>query len=134
MAAFVGKEPRNRAEFDAHWAKILSAPENVNRTIVVDGKVAGHIAFFPSYGRMETTYWLGREFWGRGVATQALHQMLALVATRPLYASAAADNIGSVRVLQKCGYRVIGTNKGFAPGRGEEIEETVLRLDADAAK
>jgi len=49
---------------------------------------------------MEVTYWLGRDFWGRGLATQALKRMLHLVVDRPIFARAAADNIGSIRVLR----------------------------------
>jgi RimJ/RimL family protein N-acetyltransferase len=80
---------------------------------------------------MELTYWLGREFWGRGLATQALKRMLHLFVDRPLFARAAADNIGSIRVLQKCGFKIIGRNKDFAHGRGEDTEEYILRLDHD---
>ncbi len=129
MAAFVGKEPRNRVAFDAHWKKILASPQNMNRTIVADGQVAGHVACFPLEGNMEVTYWIGREFWGKGFATQALTKMLQLVGHRPIYGRTAADNIGSIRVLQKCGFKIIDKDKGFAHGRGEEIEEYILRLD-----
>ncbi len=131
MAAFVGKDPTDRAAFDAHWAKILKSPRNINRTIVADGQVAGHVACFPDGDHLEVTYWLGREFWGRGVATEALKGMLRLVPARPIFARAATDNLGSVRVLQKCGFKIIGTDKGFANGRGEETEEYILRLDRD---
>ena len=48
-----------------------------------------------------------------------------------VFARAAADNIGSITVLQKCGFKIIGKNKDFANGRGEETEEYILRLDAD---
>ncbi len=37
MAAFVGKDPTDRAAFDAHWAKILTSPQITQRTIVADG-------------------------------------------------------------------------------------------------
>jgi RimJ/RimL family protein N-acetyltransferase len=131
MAAFV---PRDKVAFDAHWKKILNSPQNTNRTIVADGQVAGYIACFPDGEHMEVTYWLGREFWGRGLATQALNRMLHLVVDRPIFARAAADNIGSIRVLQKCGFKIIGKNKDFANGRGEETEEYILRLDLDQAK
>ncbi len=131
MAAFVGKDPTDRAAFDAHWAKILKSPRNINRTIVADGQVAGHVACFPDGDHLEVTYWLGREFWGRGVATEALKGMLRLVPARPIFARAATDNLGSVRVLQKCGFKIIGTDKGFANGRGEETEEYILRLDRE---
>lgn len=129
LAAFVNPDRKDRAVFDVHWTKILNAPENINRTIVADGQVAGHIACFPCEGNLEVTYWLGREFWGKGVATQALHQLLQLATVRPVFARAATDNVGSLRVLQKCGFQIIGQDKGFAPGRDAETEEYILRLD-----
>ena len=129
MAAFVGADPTDRAAFDAHWDKILRSPQNTNRTIVADGQVAGHIACFPQGENIEVTYWLGREFWGRGLATQALTRMLHLVGARPILARVATDNIGSLRVLQKCGFKIIGKNKDFANGRGADTEEYILRLD-----
>ena len=128
MAAFVGKDPKDKVAFDAHWDKILNSSQNTNRTIVAEGQVAGYIACFPDGENMEVTYWLGREFWGRGLETQALERMLHLLVDRPIFARA-ADNIGSIRVLQKCGFNIIGTNKDFANGRGEETEEYILRLD-----
>ena len=134
MAAFVSsRDPKDKAAFDAHWDKILKSSQNTNRTIVAEGQVAGHIACYPDEDHLEVTYWLGREFWGRGLATQALNRMLDLVVDRPIFARAASDNIGSIRVLQKCGFKIIGTNKGFANGRGEETEEYILRLDLDQA-
>ena len=129
MAAFVGKEPRTRPAFDTHWAKILQDSRNTNRTIEVGGRVAGHIACFPQEGNLEVTYWLGREFWGQGVATAALRQLLQLVTVRPIFGRAASDNIGSIKVLQKCGFKIIGQDQGFAPGRGKVVEEHILRLD-----
>ena len=119
--------------FDADWEKILKSSQNTMRTIVAEGKVAGYIACYPHDENLEATYWLGREFWGRGLATQALNRMLQLVVKRPIVARAATDNIGSIRVLQKCGFKIIGKNKGFANGRGEDTEEYILRLDLDQA-
>jgi RimJ/RimL family protein N-acetyltransferase len=105
MAAFVSKDPKDKVAFDAHWGKILNSSQNTTRTIVAEGQVAGHISCYPDGENMEVTYWLGREFWGRGLATQALNRMLDLVVDRPIFARAAADNIGSIRVLQKCGLK-----------------------------
>ena len=133
MAAFVGKDSKDKVAFDAHWDKILHSSQNTTRTIVAEGQVAGHIACYPDGENMEVTYWLGREFWGRGLATQALTRMLQLVVDRPIFASAATDNIGSIRVLEKCGFKIIGKNKDFANGRGEDTEEYILRLDLDRA-
>jgi RimJ/RimL family protein N-acetyltransferase len=129
MAAFVGKNPRDRAAFAAHWDKILKSSQNTNRTIVTNGHVAGHIACFPQEGHLEVTYWLGREFWSKGLATQALQQLLQLVTARPIFGRAAMDNLGSIRVLQKCGFKIIGQDRGFAPVRGEDTDEYILRLE-----
>ena len=122
MAAFVGKDPKDKVAFDAHWDKILHSPQNTTRTIVAGGQVAGHIACYPDGENLEVTYWLGRDFWGRGLATQALNRMLHLVGDRPIFARAATGNIGSIRVLRKCGFKIIGKNKDFANGRGEDTE------------
>jgi RimJ/RimL family protein N-acetyltransferase len=130
MAAFVGKDPSDRTAFDLHWAAILGSARNINRTVVAGGQVAGHIAVYPNGDDFEVTYWLGREFWGRGLATRALERMLALVPVRPIMARAVADNIGSLRVLQKCGFKTIGRDRGFANGRGEEVDELILRLES----
>jgi RimJ/RimL family protein N-acetyltransferase len=129
MAAFVARDRASKPAFLAHWAKILQSPQNINRTILAGGQVAGHIACFPLDGQLEVTYWLGREFWGRGFATAALRQLLTLVPERPLMARAAADNVASIRVLQRCGFAIVGRDTGFAQGRGADTEELLLRLD-----
>jgi RimJ/RimL family protein N-acetyltransferase len=129
LAAFVSKDPRDKVAFAAHWDKILKSPANTMRAIVLDGQVAGYVSCFPYDGRIEVTYWLGREFWGRGLATHALNELLRLVPDRPMFGRAASDNIGSIRVLQKCGFKIVGKDKGFANGRGEDTEEYILRLD-----
>ena len=59
-------------------------------------------------GHREVTWWIGREDWGRGIATRALQEFLQLEATRPLYARAASDNAASIRVLTKCGFLIVG--------------------------
>ncbi|HWA86165.1 MAG TPA: GNAT family N-acetyltransferase [Opitutus sp.] len=129
MAAFVKKERHERAVFDAHWKRILNKPGIVNRTILCGEEVAGHVACFPMEGQLEVTYWIGKTFWGRGVATRALGQLLQEITHRPVFARAAKDNVGSVRVLQKCGFKIIGEDRGFAEGRDEDTEEYIFRLD-----
>jgi len=128
MAAFTHKDPDDRAAFDAHWKKIRANPEIKNLTIVFEGQVAGHIASFVMGGDREITYGIARHLWGRGLATEALRAFLAVDTDRPLRARAAKDNVGSLRVLAKCGFEVTGEDIGFANARGQEIEEVVLRL------
>src|SRR5215471_14324910 len=129
MAAFVRKERQDRAVFDAHWKRIMDAAATVNKTILLGEEVAGHVACFPQEGDLEVTYWLGKKHWGKGVATQALKLLLQEITHRPIFARAAKDNIGSIRVLQKCDFKIIGEDKGFAEGRDEETEEYIFRLD-----
>lgn len=128
MAAFTAEDPADRAAFDAHWARILANPEIRNQTILAGGDVAGHIAQFSHGGQPEVSYWLGRQFWGRGVASAALAQFLPLIPARPLYARAAKDHRASLRVLEKCGFVIAGEDKGFANARGAEIEEWIMIL------
>lgn len=127
MAAFTPKDPSDRDAFDAFWKRIR-ASDDVLRTILADGDVIGSAAVYGEPGEREVTYWIDRAYWGRGIATAALRELLAQVPERPLYARAAADNQGSLRVLEKCGFRVSATARGYANGRGEEIEELVLTL------
>ena len=130
MAAFTAKDPTNQEAFLAHWHRILSDPTTINRTIVVNGQVAGSVSSYEEAGHPEVTYWLGKRYWGQGLATRALTEFLAQVnLTRPIYARAAKDNIGSLRVLEKCGFKIIGEDSGFANARGKEVEEFLLRLE-----
>ena len=129
MAAFTSKDPANREAFLAHWHQILADPTTINRTIVVDGQVAGSVSSYLDDGHLEVTYWLGKHYWGKGLASGALSAFLAHAnPTRPIYARAAKDNIGSLRVLEKCGFKIIGEDRGFANARGKEIEEFLLEL------
>jgi RimJ/RimL family protein N-acetyltransferase len=130
MAAFVSEDPSDRAAFDAHWAKTRAKDSIVIRTVLVDGRVAGHVAKFVMDDLPEVTYWIDRAYWGRGVATAALKLLLAEIAERPIHAHVAKDNAASIRVLEKCGYRVIGEETGYAHARKAEIPEYVMRLDA----
>ena len=105
MVAF---RSRDRAEFDQHWAKILANAVGWKQTIVVRGEPAGNIVSWDSDGQRELGYWIDRAFWGRGVATAALSAFLRLEQTRPLYAGVAKHNVGSRRVLEKCGFTFAG--------------------------
>ncbi|GAA5209335.1 GNAT family N-acetyltransferase [Streptomyces thinghirensis] len=127
MAAFTPEDPADWDAFETHWRKIRASVDVV-RTILGDGDVIGSAAVYGEPGEREVTYWVDRAYWGRGVATAALRVLLTEVPDRPLYARAAADNTGSLRVLEKCGFEESAHARGFAPARGEEIDEVVLHL------
>lgn len=125
MAAFPS---RDHDAFMAHWKKIMAYENNLIKTILRDGEVAGYILSWEMEGEREVGYWLGKEYWGKGIATRALAEYISIVKTRPLMAHVARHNIGSRRVLEKCGFVVIGEDKYTNPA-GVEVEEFVLRLD-----
>ncbi len=125
MAAFPS---RDKGAFMAHWAKIMKDDKVIRRTILFDGQVAGNIVNFEMFGKWEVGYWIGKEFWGRGIASEALKQLLSEVKTRPLYAHVAKQNIASQRVLQKCRFEIIGEDKWQPNSNGEEVEELILEL------
>ena len=126
MAAFTSRNPEDRDAFIAHWQRILADPSITKKTILFAGVVAGNIVLYDHDGRPEIGYWIGREFWGRGIATRAVALFLKLIPTRPIYASAAKDNLGSIRVLEKSGFRQWRTATGYANSRGQVIEEVIL--------
>lgn len=131
MAAFTSADFDDRDAFRARWARIRRDPTTTNRVIEMEGRVVGHIASFDLDGKREVTYWIDRQDWGKGIATEALREFVTSIeAARPLHAAAAADNTASIRVLEKCGFARVGVGRGFAHGRGEETAEALLRLDA----
>jgi RimJ/RimL family protein N-acetyltransferase len=129
MAAFTAPEHMDRDAFERRWSRLRADATILNRVIVVDGEVAGSIGSWGEPGEREITYWIGRAYWGKGIATDAVKAFLAVDRSRPLHARIASDNVGSRRVLEKCGFLVVGTERAFAEARSAEIEESLLRLD-----
>ena len=106
--AMAGVGGRDREAFDEHWGRILADDDTLIRTILVGSEVAGHVLSFERDGRREVGYWIARHHWGRGVATAALVAFLGEETTRPLFAGVLPANLGSLRVLEKCGFAVAG--------------------------
>ncbi len=126
MAAFPA---RGREAFDAHWLKILSDPKVRARTILADGRVAGHILSWVQNGEREVGYWLGREYWGRGIATRALRAFLAEESEGPVFGHVAKHNPASLRVLEKCGFVLCGEMRRACGDPPVEAQEYVLKWD-----
>ncbi|XSG75149.1 GNAT family N-acetyltransferase [Herpetosiphon llansteffanensis] len=129
MAAFTAKDPSDYAAFQAHWQKIMADSIIIKRAIIWDNQLIGQIAQFEQFGEPEVTYWLDRRYWGQGLASQALQLLLNEITLRPLFARVVQDNHGSLKVLTKAGFQIIGEDSGFANGRGCDVAEYVLRLD-----
>lgn len=117
---------RDRDAFMAHWAKILVDETTMARTVMHRDAVAGNVVSWTHDDERDVGYWIGREHWGKGVATAALSAFLAEFDTRPLFAHVATHNVGSIRVLEKCGFE--RTGHGSSPS-GDGVEELLLKLD-----
>ena len=114
--------------FQTHWDRIRADPSVVLRTVLLDGVVVGSVLSFLRGGRREVGYWIGREHWGKGIASAALGRFLGEVDERPLHAVAAAHNPASRRVLEKCGFAVVERRTGEPGPAGEPVEEFLLEL------
>lgn len=129
MAAFTSKDGRDRDAYVARWTRLLAEGSVCAKMILAEGEVVGTIASWGPPEDRQVTYWIWRTHWRRGLATSALSEYLKVYPARPLFGTAAHDNGGSLRVLEKCGFKRVGTARGFANARGEEIDEVILKLE-----
>ncbi|MGH2753937.1 MAG: GNAT family N-acetyltransferase [Actinomycetota bacterium] len=125
MAAF---SARDKAAFTAHWNKILVNEIGTTRTIELGGRVAGNVVSWEQDGRRQVGYWIGKEHWGKGIATAALRRFLSHEPVRPLRAHVAKHNLGSIRVLEKCGFRKVGEETAPATESFPAIVEVLMEL------
>jgi RimJ/RimL family protein N-acetyltransferase len=112
---------RDRETFDAHWRRTLADDSMIQRTIVHEGEVAGNIGSWHQDGRQLVGYWIGKKFWGKGLATRALSEFVEEMRERPLHAWVATSNVGSIRVLEKCRFVRVGS-------RTTDVEELLYQL------
>ena len=145
VLGYSGREPAPRDAFLEKWARIRRDAGVIVRTILAeDGSVAGYVSCFVRAGEpaaasgddgqafrrlREVAYWIGREHWGKGLATRALDELLDLVAERPLFARCSKTNAASRRVLEKCGFAIAGEDRFTPVPGGSAVEEWVWKLD-----
>ena len=128
MVAFTNTDPADQEAFTRHWQKLLGDPSITKRTIMYGAMVIGYLVSYELFGERNVGYWLGKEYWGQGLASRALNLFLSEETTRPLYARVAHDNGASLRVLLKCGFVVVGEDSEFSFARQQEVREIVLQL------
>lgn len=126
MAAFPA---RDWDAFSAHWAKILKDETVITKAILFDGSLAGNIVSWQRDDKPLIGYWLGRDYWGKGIATKALAEFLNHAKARPIYPFVAKHNVASVRVLVKCGFTVSGEGRSASSLGGEEVDEWLMKFD-----
>lgn len=101
------------------------------QTILYEGHVAGYLATFDRLGNREVSYWIGRAYWNKGIATRALKLWLETTSLPDagLYARVMKDHPASARVLEKCGFARVGEDRFHSDIRGGDVEEYLYRLD-----
>lgn len=107
-----------------------------NFAIDVAGEAAGGIGFDlqTDVGRRsaEIGYWLGEEFWGRGIATEALIVVTEYAFSNydvcRLYAHVFAWNPASARVLEKAGYEYEGRLRKSVTKDGQTIDQLMYAM------
>lgn len=110
-ATMAGVPRREEADFYERRAKTEANPANDTRAIIVDEEMAGDVVSWTDEGGRHVGYRIAQRFWGRGIATAALRLMLTEITERPLNADLLRTNLGSRRVLEKCGFRLLGPDE-----------------------
>jgi RimJ/RimL family protein N-acetyltransferase len=87
-------------------------------------------------GAVEMGYWIARDHWGRGIATEACTALLDIARTlriARLEGSHFLDNPASGRVLEKLGFEPVGiVAPRMSCARGEEVPARLMRLELTA--
>jgi RimJ/RimL family protein N-acetyltransferase len=97
----------------------------------VEGEAAGTVTLVPgddiARHTAEIGYWLGRRFWGRGVATDAVRAAarygFAQLGMHRVFALPFAHNAASARVLEKAGYQLEGRTRRSAVKDGVVLDQ-----------
>ena len=136
-------QPYTRADADA-WIAIASRESPaLHLAIVVEGQAVGGIGLIPGSDihrvSAEVGYWLGEEFWGRGIATCALRGITSyafqeFAILNRLFAYVEADHPASIRVLEKAGYRLEGKLIGGAIKRGTIVDQFLFGISRGEVK
>jgi RimJ/RimL family protein N-acetyltransferase len=98
-------------------------------------QLIGCVGLAPREDGIELGYWIARERWGQGYATEAARALLSLARTlghRRIVANHFADNPASANVLRKVGFRPTGeTRQRFCMARGREVPALSYALALD---
>ena len=135
--------PYTRADAEA-WIRLkLDEPAALHWAIDVDGALAGGIGLIPGdlehAGNVAIGYWLGKRWWGKGIASDALRALtahaLATLRPRRLWANVMGANAPSARVLEKAGYvREAVLSRAIVDREGNAHDELIFVFAQTAAE
>lgn len=130
--------PYTEQDGEYYITSMLEADENDTFAfaITVDGKVAGSIGVFRQGNihrlTAELGYYIGEEYWGRGIMTKAVKQICEYVFEHSdiirIYAEPFSYNIASCRVLEKAGFQYEGTLRNNAIKNGKVLDMKMYSL------
>lgn len=122
-------------------AALFHTPESVAFHVVdPHGAVVGLIKAGITGHRAQVGYVIDQACWGRGFATDAVRQIVALLEKRPtisrIWATCALENVASTRVLEKAGFTREAVLKNWVtyPAQGNQAFDnySYVRLPAAA--
>lgn len=116
-------------KFTNIWERRLLNPDSSHKTILFQDQIVGGIISYIMDNSRHIGYWIDRNFWGQGIATEALRQFLLTEKTRPITATCVADNLGSRKVLEKNGFKYTHSETHPAPARDNDVEEAFYVLE-----
>ena len=130
--------PHPYTEEDAdEFILLASSPDGPTiRAITLDGTVAGVIGLHPGQdvyeGTAELGYWIGEPYWGLGLASAAVKEMISIgfqkLNLRRIFASVYDYNVASMRVLEKNGFEKEGVAKAAVLKNGKVFDEVKYGL------
>jgi len=129
MAAFTAKDPGDKEFYMKKWTGFVENPDIRMQTMRFKNEIVGSVIHFDVMEETNVSYWIDQQHWGKGFATEGLKAFIKDSVKRPLFARVAYDNYGSQRVLEKCGFKSIGEEQGFANARNMEIKEFVYKFE-----
>jgi RimJ/RimL family protein N-acetyltransferase len=128
--------PYTPADAEQWVKKATSETSNADFAIAVDDAAVGGISIFLQTDifrrSAEIGYWLGEEFWGRGIVTEAVRAMTEYAFSHydicRIYAGVFEWNPASMRVLEKAGYELESRTKKSVTKDGQTIDEFIYAI------
>lgn len=124
------------SEFFVKMCMNADKSKDLYLTIEVDGKAVGSIGVFKQndvYSKSgELGYWLGEEYWGKGIVSEAVKQICEIAFEKldliRIFAEPYAYNMGSKKVLEKAGFELEGIMKKGVCKNGEIFDYCMYAL------
>jgi ribosomal-protein-alanine N-acetyltransferase len=128
--------PYTDADADRWLAFLASMEEPTHWAVEVDGMAVGGIGISLGEGVFSKTgelgYWLGEQYWGRGIMSDAVGHVtpyvMARYELRRVQAAVYEWNPGSMRVLERCGFTLESVARANVYKDGQVIDEVIYAL------